>query len=296
MFPIGVLSAFGALIGWSFGDFLIQRVTRKIGSVETLFYIGFFGAIILLPFAWSGIPGLFHNQTAVNMLLLTTMITVLAAIIDFEALKRGKMGVVEPIMSLELVGVVIIGLFFLREHVTYEQIKLIALIMAGIVLIVIHREPRHWWQWLMKRQILEQGTALAVVSAMTMAVATVFIGLSSRYVNPISAIWFIHSAIGLMCFLWLVINRRLSVAVSNLIKNWPVVLSVSFCDNIAWVFYAVAVRTLPISIATAITESYIAFASILGILFNKERFQFHQKFGIVVTIVAAIVLGIISGG
>ena len=52
---IGVLLAFGALIGWGFGDFLIQRSTRAVGIWKTLFSIGVGGTLLLTPFVFPSI-------------------------------------------------------------------------------------------------------------------------------------------------------------------------------------------------------------------------------------------------
>ena len=46
-----ILLAFGAMISWGIGDFLIQKSTRKIGDIESLAWIGIIGSIILLPLA-----------------------------------------------------------------------------------------------------------------------------------------------------------------------------------------------------------------------------------------------------
>jgi drug/metabolite transporter (DMT)-like permease len=50
MISIGIGMAFIAMLCWGVGDFLIQKSTRKLGNVETLFLITFFGAIVLFTF------------------------------------------------------------------------------------------------------------------------------------------------------------------------------------------------------------------------------------------------------
>src|SRR5688572_3789888 len=94
---IGIIFAFAAMLCWGFGDFLIQKSTRKFGDVETLFLTSLFGAIVLLPFIYKDLSIVF---TAIPQLLLLTgasVVLLVAALLDFEALKRGKIAVVEPI-------------------------------------------------------------------------------------------------------------------------------------------------------------------------------------------------------
>ena len=95
---IGIALAFVAMLSWGFGDFWIQRATRKIGDWETLFVITIFGAVILLPFVYRDLPALFTGS-AVTLLVLAVLCVVLflAAILDFEALRVGKLAIIEPV-------------------------------------------------------------------------------------------------------------------------------------------------------------------------------------------------------
>lgn len=296
MFSIGVIAALVALVSWGFGDFFIQRTARKIGSMEALFFICLFGAVLLAPFAWTDVRFFLHNFHIMILLLVTVIISFLAAIIDFEAMRRGKLAVIEPVMSSELVFIIAISIIFLGEHINYEQIGLIILVGLGILLVVIRHEPKHWWQWLKKRKAIERGVVLAVAGAVAMALSTVLTGLSSRETNPISSIWFVFTLMAVICLLYFLARREFKNVLHTARANWRVVLAESFFDTISWLAYAVAVRYLPVSIAVAITESYVALAAMLGIIFNGEKFQRHQKIGIVVTLVATIVLAVISGG
>ena len=46
---LGIVFALGALVSWGFGDFLIQKTTRKLGDWETLLIVTLFGSIVLAP-------------------------------------------------------------------------------------------------------------------------------------------------------------------------------------------------------------------------------------------------------
>lgn len=51
----------------------------------------------------------------------------------------------------------------------------------------------------------------------------------------------------------------------------------------------------PIGVAVALSESYIIVAVLLGLAVNKEKFDVHQKLGLVVAVLSAIVLAGITG-
>ena len=68
----------------------------------------------------------------------------------------------------------------------------------------------------------------------------------------------------------------------------------SLLDKIAWVAFAFAMSLAPIGIIVALSESYIIIAVILGLTINKEKIKFHQKIGLVMAIISAIVLAAIT--
>lgn len=59
VFEIGVILAFVAMFAWGFGDFLIQKSTRKLGVWTTIFIITLTGAVVLTPFALKNAGNLF---------------------------------------------------------------------------------------------------------------------------------------------------------------------------------------------------------------------------------------------
>ncbi len=87
----------------------------------------------------------------------------------------------------------------------------------------------------------------------------------------------------------------MAASYNKVLAHWRPVLAACIFDNAAWVAYAVAVTTLPIALTIAITESYVALAAFLGVVWNKEKLQRHQYAGMILAIAAAIVLAAVSG-
>lgn len=52
---------------------------------------------------------------------------------------------------------------------------------------------------------------------------------------------------------------------------------------------------IPISVATTVSESYIALSVLAGIYINHERVRLHQKLGIAITVVGVVVLTALVG-
>lgn len=132
---IGIGLAFVAMLCWGIGDFLIQRSTRKIGDFETLLAITGAGAVILLPFVWRDIGGLFNGGFDVKILLVGSFILFAAALLEFEALKRGKISVIEPIWSLEIPTSVFLAYTILSEKLSGTQLLIIFSLVVGLFLV-----------------------------------------------------------------------------------------------------------------------------------------------------------------
>lgn len=291
---VGLLAAFIALLAWGFGDFAIQKSVRIVGAIPTLFFIGLIGVVGLLPFAWSDIPQLYKSAHTGSLLIWTIIITLACAIILFEALKRGKLSVIEPVASFELPITIIISTVIIGEIISRLQLWLIILVFIGLLTTVLHREPRHWWNIFRHSTNFERGVVIAIFGTAIAALTNVFTGLLSQHTTPMTAIWGVDVGLTILCLFWMILRGQIRTTFGIARQHWGPILLQGILDNIAWLAYAYAVTAIPIAITIAITESYIALAALLGITLNKERLQRHQYIGIAVTLVAVIILATIS--
>src|SRR3989344_4265453 len=120
MISVSIIAAFGAMILWGFADFFIQKSTRRIGDAETLAFIGIIGAIILAPFVFIYADSVF-TWKALALVAFLGVVHFIAGIMDFEALKRGKLSVIDAVIELELVITIVFGIFFLGESLSLMQ-------------------------------------------------------------------------------------------------------------------------------------------------------------------------------
>ena len=134
-FELGIIFAFAAMLCWGFGDFLIQKSTRKFGDVETLFFISFFGAGVLFPFVYNDIPTILSAKKDILLLFGASIVLLIAALLDFEALKRGKLAIVEPIYALEIPVASVLAFYIIKETIASIQIVLIASLAIGLILV-----------------------------------------------------------------------------------------------------------------------------------------------------------------
>lgn len=285
---MGILFALVALLSWGIGDFLIQRSARKFGDWIALFYITAFGTIILFPFVYREVIPLLWNQTAFLILLGAGIVMTVAAYFNFEALRIGKISVIEPIFAFEIAVAAGLSSILIKEHLSPIQIILVLAIMVGIFLVsarALHHFKNIRW---------EKGLVLAILGTIGMGFSDFLYGTGGRITNPLLVNWFAAAVVALISLFFLVMESKAKYIISDLKNNSRLALSVSFLDNLAWVAYTYAILYIPIAIATSISESYIALAAILGMKFNKEKLKRHQKFGLALTVVAAIILAVIT--
>jgi len=261
---LGIIFAFIAMIGWGFGDFFIQKSTRKVGDWETLFLITFFGAVVLTPFVYKDIPGLLLSNPKIWVLLIGSAVLFLAALLDFEALKEGKLDVVEPIWSLEIPVSAFLAFFLIKEGIGLTQIILIALLMSALVLVSLRSRP------LSGRVILEKGALIAVVAAILMGTANFLIGVGSRVSGPLLMNWFLNVFIAVLSFIFIFVDSDLKKMFRHYKKEKKIWWGMCIFDNAAWIAFASAMVLAPIAITVALSDSYIIIAVLLGAYVNKE--------------------------
>jgi len=284
---LSVLFALGAMLCWGFGDFFIQRSTRKAGDIESLAFIGIIGAFLLLPFVLLDFHLLLLPGN-LAFLFLIGLVTFVVALLDFEALKEGKLSVVEVVFEVELPVTIMLGLLFFGETLSTQQTALVILVLAGIGLISLEGISRHHY---LKR--FEKGVLLAVLGALGMAVLNFLTAAGSRAISPIMAVWVPYLVFTVLCLFLIWRREGIPKLVQNARRFKFVILGMGVFDTAAWTLFALAVLENELAITIAITESYPAVAMLLGVLVNREKVKAHQYAGAAVALTACVSLALL---
>lgn len=289
MASFGIALSFLALLGWGFGDFFIQRAARSIGSLRALFFIAASGAMILFPFVVRDLPAIFTSSSPFWIIPLTSAFGLLPALAFFEGLRVGKITVVEPILILELPITVALSVFIRQEHIQLLQTMAIALVFAGMMLVVMKRLPHF-----RKSLALERGALFALAAACGLGLGNFIVGVSSQNVGPMVTIWFSHFCFAAYCLILLILRHETKGLLRAFWNAKSKIASQVAFDLTAWLSFAHATTLIPISIATTISEAYIILASLLGIFVNHERIKKHQWIGIALAVLGALTLSFSS--
>jgi len=285
---MGILFAFIALFCWGLGDFLIQKTSRAIGKWAALFFITFFAVIILTPFVFQDIVTLFTSRQDVLLLLLASGVLLFAALFDFQALKEGKLSVIEPIMAFEVAITAVLSALIIGEYLTWQQMIFVITLIAGIFL-VSTKSFHH-----LKNIKAEKGILFGVLGTIGMGVTNFLFGVGSRQISPLMTNWFTNLFIALVTFIYLISKMKSGEILKDWRKDKALIIGVGLVDNGAWLAYSFSTLYIPITIATSISESYIALAALLGMVFNGEKLKRHQFIGLFLAIISAIILAAIT--
>jgi len=288
---LGIALAFVAMLAWGFGDFLIQKSTRKVGDWETLFLITLFGVIVLLPFAGPRLSSLLAlGGRDLIIMGIACAVLFMAALLDFEALRRGKLAVVEPIWSFEVPVAAILAFTLIGERISMTQIVLIVTLIICLVLIGLKQKT------LEASFFLEKGVVVAIFGAIFMGAANFFMGWGGRVSDPVMINFVSDAFIAILCAIYLVGHGKLRRTFADLKGNLAVILPMSILDKIAWLAFVFSMSIVSIAVTTAISESYVIIAVLLGLMVNREKLNPHQKVGLVGAIITAVILAAVTAG
>jgi len=284
---LGVLLSLAALVGWGVGDFLIQKSVKKAGDWAMVFFIDVVGVIIFFPFVYKNIFLVFSDLGSLTVLIVASLILLVASIFDFEALKEGKISVVEPVFAFEVPVTAFLAWLVIGEVITLTTVLLIALLIVGISMV----STKSWSHFKLK---MEKGIFYAILATLAMGATNFIFGFGGRVTDPWMINWFTSLFLTIASLIVIASKWGLKILADDWRNNKKVILQSGLIDNLAWLFFTFSFIYIPITISTGISESYIALAALLGVWYNKEKLAKHQWLGLVICIVVTVVLAMIA--
>ncbi|MBI4210478.1 MAG: EamA family transporter [Candidatus Diapherotrites archaeon] len=276
-----ILAAFAVMLLWGAADYLIQKLCRIIGNLETLLLIDLTAAVLLLPLVLHDIASL--TTASIPLMLTLGAIGWLSGIVSFEALRAGKLSVIDAVLVMELPFTIILGIMFFGDAIGTAQWALIAAVIAGTALVSL--------ETLDARRIfgkVEKGAALALLAALIFAAMNFLTAAASRQASPAIAIWFPWTVSALLSGALLWRQKRLQAMPAKVASSMKLSAATALTAVLGWLLYAAAVSGGELSIITAITEGYVAVAVLLGVSANREKLARHQALAAAAVIAATI--------
>lgn len=281
---MGVLCALIALVGWALADYYIQKSSRITGTINTVFINALTGVLVLLPFVFKDLIAL--QKEGLILLSLLGVIAMFEVIFDVGALKQGKISIVEPVFGLELPLTVALSVTLAKENLTTLQSILIFAIAIGIILTITTK----FTNLHNHRSLFERGVLYAGLGAIGLALTNFLVGVASQEISPLLAVWFTDIFALVIVGMYIFYQGGFRKLFADF-RHYPKQMTgQGIFNEIAWVGFAFATTMIPISIATAISESYVALTVLLGIFISREKIKRHQIIGIILAVTGIIIL------
>jgi drug/metabolite transporter (DMT)-like permease len=181
---IAILGGLGAALCFTVSALCASSASRAIGPTATLGGVMGFGLLLVAPptilFADAG------QLTAhtIVLLVISGLANVIGLVMEYAALRRGKVGVVVPICSTEGAIAAVIAVLAGLPLAVHTAVLLL-MISVGVVLAAAHRDPadRH-----------ASGVRSAFIAIPAAAVFGVGLYTTGRVAVEVSALWVVLSA------------------------------------------------------------------------------------------------------
>ena len=229
----------------------------------------------------------FPNQESWGYILLSTLIHLIYLFTLLGSYKTGELSQVYPIArgSAPLI-VAAVSFFILKESFNFSQIAAIILIIFGVLISTFAKQSTG------RRNF--SAAKLALFTGCMIAAYSIVDGFGGR-VSGSALSYFACVAICYGVIFPLIVERQ----TPGLIKRIPKEAKLTFFvgSNASFIAYAIVVWAFtqaPIALVTALRETSISFALIIGVLFLKEQNNVFKVLAVVLTLAGAIVLKLVS--
>jgi len=285
---MGILFGIFSMLGWGIADFLGALSSRRIGYLLTLFWMQIAGFLIALIYFLIKIPP--FNITSIlkflPVLVLCGFLEAVAYSAFYKGLKEGQVSLVSPIGSSWAFLTLVLGLIFLKEILSINQVIAVILIFSGIICASLSIKE------------LREGRITTFKGVKEGLIAMLGWGaLAFLMVSPAKALgWFLPVFIlRLFTILFLLpfifINRRLIKIIPHFSSFIPLIF-IGFLDVVAFFAYAFGIRGEQVSIIVAIVAAFPLVTIVLARIFLKERLVLNQALGIASVITGLILISL----
>lgn len=257
------------------------KVYRLVGSFKGVFFSQFFGVpllLLLLPFQD------FHRSFNLLPIVLLGVADASVWWLFAYAARVGNIAVVGPLFQTSFITTVILGILFLGEPLTQNKLIGGGLVLLGIVLLSVKRDLSSE-ERLIRR--FHRGVWPALLAAIGAGAYLFFLAPLSRANGWIITTIVVRISIGAtmaLVGLW----RKTSFFADWRRNPWPIIIGMSFLDQLALATYNFAVTRLDVSLVSIIVSASTLVTVVLAAIFLKEKLTNVQKVG-ALTVVAGLI-------
>ena len=267
---IALLGGLGAALAWGTGTFCSARSSRSIGAWSVVAWVMLFGLVANLVVIAVG-PSLSLGSlgaTDIAWMLVSGLGNVVGLILEYTALRRGKVGVVTPVTSTE--GAIAAALAGATgEALGVAPAGLLAVVALGVVLAGVAPEEAT------PDQHKLAALGLAVLAALSFGIGIFATGHISESL-PVGWAVLPPRLVGVaVVTIPLLLSRRLRLTRGAL----PLVMFTGLAEVLGFVCFAVGARD-SVAVAAVLGSQFGAVAAVAAFFFLRERLTRLQLAGV----------------
>jgi drug/metabolite transporter (DMT)-like permease len=268
---IAVLGGLGASICFALSALCSASASRRLGATSTLAWVMTLGLVLVIPgVIVAGTSRLTAGR--IVLLLIAGITNVVGLLIEYVAFRRGKVGVITPIVSTEGAITTVIAVIAGLE-LSSQTAVLLLVVTLGVVLATFHPDSPQPSQH-----------ATGVRSALLALPVAVLFGINlyviARLGREISVAWVLLPGrlLGTVAVTAPLIARA---ELKPPRSAWPPILAAAVAEVVGLLSYTVGARH-EIAIAAVTTSQFAALAAVGAYFAFGERLTKHQLAGLVV--------------
>jgi len=270
------------MIAYGISNSVAKIPSEKIGSRRTIFWRNVMVSLIFMVFL------LFFDS---NFSLKYVIYAVLLGIFGYfplffflKALKKGKLGVVQPVGRASVIFRVFFAMWILGEVLSLGQITSIVLIFIGAVLISIRFKD-------FKNYQLESGVVNALIASVLWGIFWVLQKFPTIELGPVMA--------GFILEVMVMVSAGIHMYLTGASFRLPsrklsyTLFWIALTGALGTLFFMMGIRIADVSLVSAAAAGSPLVATVIGFWFFRERLRIQQYFGIALIIAGLIVLAVV---
>lgn len=285
-----------AAICWGVADFCARFGSQRIGPFRTLFYMQFFGLVIMTAYLepHSGFMPLTHGWRPWVFAAIAGVLSTVGSLALYHAFRIGVMSIVAPISS-SYPAITVVLAFLSGERLPVHRVAGLAVIIIGVILAAtsfaaLTAKAGSTDDSAVHAQ-LSRGVGWSIFAAITFGVMFWFIGF---HVVPLTgaafSVWMIRlSTIGALALLALPSRQTLKVPSGSV---WWFVAAIGITDTTAYFANNAGLGTGHVSVVSVLASLYGAVTVLLAWIFLRERLERSQWLGIALIFAGIIFVSI----
>ena len=277
---------------WGGADFAARFASRRVGAFRTLFFMQFFGFVVLsayLKFRGGFFDGIAPGWQPWALAALAGVINMIASLSLYYSFQIGVMSVVAPVSSAYPALTVALAVAS-GERITVLRGAGLAVTLVGVILAATSFAPDAGHPS-KESAHLTKGVGWAILAGLGFGVLFWFLGF---YVVPAVgstvSVWVIRlTSFSVLALAAFPARQSLKLPSGNV---WWMLAAVGFLDTAAFVANNAGLGTGQVSIVSVLASLYGAVTVLLAWIFLREKLERSQWFGIALIFVGIVLVSL----